>query len=105
DAKRWNAELEQAWIDARRALRVDGRRPTGEDERDGIPAPDLFGGDIVADELRVHAALANATRDQLRVLAAAVEHEYRPRLGIGLGSRERNHLGHVRAFDSWGRPS
>ena len=55
-----------------------------------IPRPDLVGGDAVADELRVDAALADAARDQLRVLATEVEDEDRALLGSAL--REANNL-------------
>ena len=50
----------------------------------GLRAPDLVGGERVRDELGVDARVADAARDQLRVLAAQVEHEHRPLLGGGL---------------------
>jgi hypothetical protein len=46
------------------------------------------------DELGVDAALSNPPRDQLRVLAAAVEHEHRPLLRRSLRYRKRDDLGH-----------
>jgi hypothetical protein len=55
----------------------------------------------VADELRVDARLADAAGDQLGVLAAEVDNEYRPFI-LGLfRDRERNDL----SADSWAPPS
>ena len=51
DAERRHAELEQARVDERRVLGIDGRRPPGEDQRRGLAPPDVARGDLVADEL------------------------------------------------------
>ena len=53
-------------------------------ERERIPRARLRRRQPVRHELRVHARLAHAPRDQLRVLAAEVEDEHRPLLGRGL---------------------
>src|SRR6185437_5377818 len=73
DAERRDAELEDARVDARRAVGVHRRGPAAEDDRVRLARADRLGGDLMTDELRVHAALAHAPRDQLRVLAAEVE--------------------------------
>ena len=78
DAERRDAELEERRIDARRVVGVDGRRAAAEHERVRIARAHRLGRDRVADELGVDAALAHATRDQLRVLAAEVEDEHGP---------------------------
>ena len=44
--------------------------------------------DAVADELGVHAALANAPRNQLGVLAAEIDDEHRPLLRRTLWQRQ-----------------
>ena len=44
----------------------------------GLRARTASGEIVCADELRVDAALAHAARDQLRVLAAEVDHQHRP---------------------------
>ena len=43
-----------------------------------IARPHLSSRDAVPDELGVHAALANAACDQLRVLTAEIHDEHRP---------------------------
>ena len=48
----------------------------------------------VRHELGVDAALAHAPRDQLRVLAAAVQNEHRPLLGGRLRRRQRDDVAH-----------
>ena len=84
------AELEQARVDRGRIVGVDGGRAAAQDQRDRVARADRVGGGGVRDELRVNAALADAPRDQLRVLPAEVDDEdgtlFRGRL------RERHHL-------------
>jgi hypothetical protein len=63
-------------VHMRRALGVDARRPSREDERGRGAALDLLGGDVVRHDLRVDARLAHAARDELRVLRPEVENEY-----------------------------
>ena len=91
DAERGDPELEELLVHPRRPLRVDRRRAAGEDHRDGVAPADLRRGQRVWDELGVDARIANASRDQLRVLAAEVEHEHRTLLGRGLRGRKRMH--------------
>ena len=81
DAERRHAELEDLRIDLRRALGVHRGGTTGEDQRDRVPPPQLLRARAMRDELRVDTCLAHAARDQLRVLAAEVDHEHRPLLG------------------------
>ena len=73
DAQHRDVELEQLGIQARRAVGVHRRGPAGEDEALGLAPPDLLRADVVRQQLAEHAALADAARDQLRVLAAVVE--------------------------------
>jgi hypothetical protein len=65
DAERRDAELEEARVDVGCAVGVDGGRAAGQDERKGVARANLLGGDVVADEFRVDAALPDAARDQL----------------------------------------
>ena len=83
DAERRDPELEQRRIDPRRVVGVDRRRPAAEDERVRVARAHGLGRDRVTDELRVDAALADAPRDQLRVLPAEVDDENRPVLRAG----------------------
>jgi hypothetical protein len=95
DAERRDAQREDSGIGERRPVRVHGRRAAREDERRRVALGDLLGSDAVRHELRVDARLADATRDQLAVLAAEVEDEHGPLLGRRLGARERNDLGRL----------
>ena len=83
-------------VDVGRAVRVHGRRAAGEDERGGVSRRDLRRREPVSDELRVHARLAHATRDQLAVLPAEVDDEDGTVFRRGLGRRERDDLRHQR---------
>jgi hypothetical protein len=94
DPEHRDAELEDPGIDPGRPLGVDRRRPSGEDERQRPPGRQRGRGGRVRHELRVHAALAHPSRDQLRVLAAEVDDEDGPLLGRLLGSRKRYDLAH-----------
>ena len=62
----------------------------------GFRARDLRCRQAMSDELRVHASLAHAPRDQLAVLAAEVDDEDGAFLGQCLGRRERDDLRHQR---------
>ena len=86
DAERRDAELEDARVDVRRVVRVHRRGAAAQDHRVRVARAHGLRRDRVADELGVDAALAHATRDQLRVLAAEVDNEHRP----VLRSRERH---------------
>ena len=81
DAERRDAEREDARIDLRRAVRVDRRGPARENERQRVAPAHLVRADRMRHELGVDAALAHAPRDQLRVLASAVQNEHRPLFG------------------------
>ncbi len=89
DAERGDPELEELLVHPRRPLRVDRRGAAGEDHRDGVAPADLRRAQRVRDELGVDAGIANASRDQLRVLAAEVEHEHRTLLGHWFRGRKR----------------
>ena len=90
DAEGRDAELEDRRIDVRRVVRVDRCASPGEDQRYGVAAANLFGGDAMRDELRVDPRLANAAGDQLRVLPAEVDHQHRPLLRKRLGTKRDN---------------
>ena len=68
-------ELEELGPQRRRPLLVDRGGASGEDERPRVAEPDPVDVGVVRKQLREDAALAEAARDQLRVLAAEVEHE------------------------------
>ncbi len=75
DAEHRDAELEQLGAQRRRARLVDGGRPAGEDQRARLAQPDPLDVGVVGQQLGEDPALAEPARDQLRVLAAEVEHE------------------------------
>ncbi len=101
DAERRDPEREDVRVHVGRAVRVDGRRTAGEDQRRRIASRAIScRGEPVPDELGVDARLANATRDELAVLAAEVDDEDRTLFGRGFGGRERDDLGHVSAGSS-----
>jgi hypothetical protein len=94
DPERRHSELVQAGVDPGRGLGVDRRRPTAEDERERVARHHLLRRHRVADELRVDPALAHAARDQLRVLAAEIEHEHGPLLSRRRRDRKAYDLSH-----------
>ena len=74
DAQHRDAELEQLGIEPRRAVGVHRRRARRRGSAPfGLAPPDLLGADVVRQQLAEHAALADAPRDELRVLPAVVE--------------------------------
>ena len=75
DAQHRDPELEQLRLQPRRALGVHRGGPAGEDQPLRPAPPHLLDADVVRQQLREHAALAHAARDQLRVLPAVVEHD------------------------------
>jgi hypothetical protein len=76
DPEHGHAELEELHAEARRALGVHGRRAAGEDQPARQAAANLVERDVVRQQLREDAALAHPARDELRVLAAEVEHQH-----------------------------
>ena len=72
-----DAQLEDGRIHVRRALGVHARRTAREDHRRRRAARDLLGRDVERHDLRVDPGLADATRDELRVLRPEVEDEDR----------------------------
>ena len=94
DAERRDPELEDARVDVRGALRIHGCGSAREHDRRGVAAPDLLGGEPVADELGVDARLPHPARDQLAVLPAEVDDEDRPLLRSDLGGGQRYDLRH-----------
>ena len=84
----------------RRAVGVDRRGAAGEDQRHRVASRDLGRGRLVRHELGVDARLADAPGDQLRVLAAEVEHQDRPLLRERLGPQ----LDDLSSGGNWVRP-
>src|SRR3984893_3604240 len=78
DAEHGNAGAEQVWWpgrDWRRARRVDRRWPAGQDDRRRALREDFRSGHGARHDLRVHLALTNPARDQLRVLGPEVDNQ------------------------------
>ena len=75
DAEHRDPELEQLGAQRRRPLLVHGGGSTGEDERARVAEPDSLDVGVVWEQLGEDPALAEPAGDQLRVLAAEVEHE------------------------------
>ena len=94
DAQRRDPEREDARIHLRRAVCVDRGGAARENERQRIAPAHLARADRMRHELRVDAALADSPRDQLRVLAAAVQNEHRPLFGGRLRRRQWDDVGH-----------
>ena len=101
DAEGRDAELEERRIEPRRAVGVDGRGSAGEDQRARVAALELVDGEAVRDQLGVDARLTDPARDQLRVLAAEVDHQNRTFLELRL----RSDLDELSRVGNWARPS
>ena len=89
-----HAELEDPGIEIGRVVAVHRGRPAGEDESRGVAPRDLVSRQPVAHELRVHARLAHAPRDQLAVLPPEIDDEHWTFLRCRIRSGERDDLGH-----------
>src|SRR5829696_755032 len=76
DAEHRNVETEQLGAQPRGPLGVHGGRAPGEDQAEGLAPEDLLERRVVGQQLREDAALAHPPSDELRVLAAEVEHEH-----------------------------
>ena len=73
DAEDRDSQPQDFRIAARGLLRVNARRPAGEDQPFRRAAADFGGGDRERDDLRVHLQLAHAPRDELHVLRAEIQ--------------------------------
>ena len=73
DAEDRHAQSKQAGIDLRRVRQIHAVRPAGENDADGIKAPDLLKRHIVGMQLAIDLLLTHAAGDQLVVLPAEVE--------------------------------
>ena len=81
DAQHRHPRLEQARRGGRRARGVDRGRAAGQDDRRGAQRQHLRDAHRARHDLRVHLALADPARDELRVLGAEIHHEDRARPG------------------------
>ena len=84
DTQGRHPELQHAGVERRRARLVHRRRPARQDQRDGVFGLDLGGRDGVRHDLAVDTRLADAARDQLRILRAEVDDEDGTLGGLGL---------------------
>ena len=75
DAEHGQAEVEQRGVQLRGAVGVDAGRAARQHDGLRILGLDLLDARGVRDDLRVHPGLADAARDQLRVLRAEVDHQ------------------------------
>jgi hypothetical protein len=73
DAQDGDAQPEDPGVDVRGVRLVARRRPAAEDHPAHAPLAELSGGDRVRHDLGVRVMLANAARDELRVLRAKIE--------------------------------
>jgi hypothetical protein len=78
DPEHRHTEVVDRGVESRRALDVDALRPSGEDDRGRLFGGHLRCRDPVRDDLGVHVELADAPRDQLRVLRSEVDDVDRP---------------------------
>ena len=76
DAEHRHPELQQLPVERRRPLGVHRCRAAGEDHALRLPPGHLGRADVVGQQLAEHAALPHPPGDQLRVLAAVVEHDH-----------------------------
>ena len=76
DAQHRHAELEQLRVDVRCARLVDRGGAAGQDDSRRLARGHLGGRHVMRDDLGVHAALAHAPRDQLRVLRPHVHDQH-----------------------------
>ena len=75
DAEHRDAQIEDLGVELRGVVDVHAHGAAGEDDALGRVGLDALDGHVVRHELRVHAALAHAARDELAVLRPEVEHE------------------------------
>ncbi len=94
DAQGRHAQLEEARVDAGSLPGVHRGRAAAQDQSDRISAAHFRRRDRVRNELGVDATLAHPPGDELRVLAAEVEHEHGALLRLLVGSGKRQDIGH-----------
>ena len=73
DAEHGEAEFEERAIGQRRRLGIHARRAARQDDALGFERRDLRGGNVVAQDDRIDVALADAPRNDLRVLRAKIQ--------------------------------
>ncbi len=77
DAERGWAHLQHRRVDARGAGVGHAARAARQDQPDGLTPRDLFGRRAEWQDFRIHAELAQPTRNQLRVLRTEIEDDNR----------------------------
>ena len=97
DAEHRNPEVEQRGVQLRGALGVHAGRAAGQHDGLRVLGLDLLDGGAVWNDLRVHPRLADAPRDQLRVLRPEVDHQHGARgcrmhlLSLRAGATDASH--------------
>src|SRR5262249_53171657 len=71
----WNAQRKDFRIDVRRAFVVNAGWPTRKDQSFGLHCGNFSGRCVEANDLRIHLAFPDPTRDDLRVLRTKIENE------------------------------
>ena len=75
DAENRNAELEDAFVRQRRVFGIHAGWSAGKDQPSRLERGDIPGASVVAENAGINVALADATRDDLRVLGTEIEND------------------------------
>ena len=75
DAKHRHAELKDFFVGQRRFRGIHAGWAAGQDDAPGFQRGDFLRGCVEAQDLRIHVALANAARNDLRVLRAEIKND------------------------------
>ena len=73
DAQHRHAELENIFVRQRRVLRINARRPAGQNDAARLHRGDFGGGRVEAEDGGIDVALAHAPGDDLRVLRTEIQ--------------------------------
>ncbi len=102
DAQYRHAEFEHGVSDTGRVVEIDRLRSAGQHDARRREVANLRVIHVPGINLGVHAALAHAARNQLRVLAAEIENQDAVRMDVGAGIQRRGGAHCVRYWrDSW----
>ena len=75
DAEDGHAQLENVFIRQRRVRGINTGRPAGQNDAAGLELGDFRGGRVIAQDCGIDVALADAPRNDLRVLRAEIEND------------------------------